>query len=95
MVLTGGPNTMAHQLQQSIPMIRHYIANAYNSVNTDDPPPPPPTIRPNAKWSKLLINSIPTGVTLAHSAMTLDECHAALFAENPCGLGFLCGGVGP
>ena len=35
------------------------------------------------KWSKVLINGVPTGVTGDRGAKTPDECHAALALENP------------
>ncbi|KAF8261100.1 hypothetical protein EI94DRAFT_1810805 [Lactarius quietus] len=75
MILTGGPNTSAHHLQQAAPIISQHFGDAY--------PLSPPTIRPNVKWSKLLINNVPTGVTTEDGAKTPDECHAALVLDNP------------
>ncbi|KAI0244954.1 hypothetical protein BJV78DRAFT_1290029 [Lactifluus subvellereus] len=40
-------------------------------------------IRANVKWSKILINGVPTGVTEGRGAKTPEECHAALLLENP------------
>ncbi|KAF8271227.1 hypothetical protein EI94DRAFT_1698343 [Lactarius quietus] len=75
MILTGGPNTSAHHLQQAAPIISQHFGDTY--------PPFPPTIRPNVKWSKLLINNVPTGVTSEDRAKTLEECHATLVSDNP------------
>ena len=35
------------------------------------------------KWSKILINSVPTSVTATRGPWTPDECHCALVAHNP------------
>jgi hypothetical protein len=35
------------------------------------------------KWSKILINGLPTGVTDSRGAYTPDECHTTLVSENP------------
>ncbi|KAF8259482.1 hypothetical protein EI94DRAFT_1707072 [Lactarius quietus] len=75
LILTGGPNTTAHHLQQAAPLISQHFGDTY--------PLYPPTIRPNVKWSKLLINNVPTGVTAEDKAKTPDECHAALVSDNP------------
>ena len=82
MILTGGPNTTAQHLQQAIPTIRQHIAKTY-LIPDESEPLPPPTIRPNVKWSKLLINSVPTGVAPFCDARTPDECHTALVTDNP------------
>jgi hypothetical protein len=82
LILTGGPNTTAQQLQQATLLIRQHIATAYQPI--DNPTPPSlPSVRPNVKWSKLLINSVPTGVTTSRTARSPEECHAALTSDNP------------
>ncbi|KAH9959570.1 hypothetical protein BJV74DRAFT_917148 [Russula compacta] len=40
-------------------------------------------IRPNVKWSKILIHSVPTGVSKERAAYSKEECHMALAKENP------------
>ncbi len=73
---------MAQQLQNSTPLIRQHFASAY--LSNDEPDPISlPTIRPNVKWSKILINSIPTGVSPNRTAKSPEECHTALLMENP------------
>jgi len=82
-ILTGGPTTTAQHLQQASPTIRHYLTETYLTSDEPDDLPTPPTIRPNIKWSKLLINSVPTGVSHTRKAMTPDECNTALASDNP------------
>jgi hypothetical protein len=41
------------------------------------------TARANVKWSKILINSVPTGINNTHGPWTSEECHRALIAHNP------------
>jgi len=82
LILTGGPNTTVQQLQSSIPLIRQHFATAY--LSSDEPDSPPlPTIRPNVKWSKILLNSVPTRVSPKCNAKSPEECHIALLTENP------------
>jgi hypothetical protein len=45
-------------------------------------PPPPPTWA-NVKWSKLLINGLPTGTSDTQGPYTPEECHQSLAANNP------------
>ncbi|SRR6266702_1951080 len=53
---------MAQQLQNSTPLIQQHFASAY--LSNDEPDPISlPTIRPNIKWSKILLNSVSTGVS--------------------------------
>jgi hypothetical protein len=44
---------------------------------------PEPLIRATTKWSKILLNGVPTGVTDRRDAYTPEECHRALLADNP------------
>ncbi|KAI9439511.1 hypothetical protein H4582DRAFT_2074825 [Lactarius indigo] len=79
LVLMGGPNTTAHHLQLSIPTIRQHFSKTYLDPQASHPL----HIRPNVKWSKILINSVPTGVTSTSPAYSPDACHTALITENP------------
>ena len=47
------------------------------------PAPKPFNIRPNVKWSKILINSVPVGITTKRGAHTSDKCHRSLVVHNP------------
>ena len=76
LVVFAGPNTTLTQLQSS----HHIITSAIKAVL------PEPTLlasRPNVKWSKLLINSVPTGATNILLALTCEECHQTLLHDNP------------
>jgi len=42
-----------------------------------------PVVRTNTKWSKLLINGVPTGKLDSRAPYTPKECHTALAAHNP------------
>ncbi|KAF8483156.1 hypothetical protein F5888DRAFT_1776445 [Russula emetica] len=80
LVVTGGHLTTAQQLQLASPIITSAFKEAFSASV------PPLTIfhtRANVKWSKILINGLPTGVTDSRGAYTPDECHAALASENP------------
>ena len=79
LVVTGGPNVMLHQLQLAAATIAQAFANSYTASVT---PLPPPT-RANIKWSKLLINGIPTGASDSRGVYSPKECHLALVATNP------------
>ncbi|KAI9434763.1 hypothetical protein BJY52DRAFT_1231070 [Lactarius psammicola] len=80
LILTGSPTTTAQNLQLAFPTIHQHLAESY--PDSQDLPTPR-TIRPNVKWSKILINSVPTGVLNLKPAKTPDECHTALIADNP------------
>lgn len=80
LIITGGHMIMAHQLQLIFPIIAKALTEAYSSPVT---PLTAPLTHANVKWSKVLINGLPTEVTDSRGAYTSNECHAALTAENP------------
>ena len=76
LVVFSGPETTLAQLTAAHHIIVSTIEGAL-------PGPISLSSRPNIKWSKLLINTVPTGVTgdtLAHSR---EVCHEALLCDNP------------
>ena len=75
LVVSAGPDTNLTQLQSS----HHIITSAIEAVL---PEPTPLASHPNVKWSKLLINSVPTGATDISPALTHEECHQALLRDN-------------
>jgi hypothetical protein len=82
LVITGGHLTTAQQLRDSTEILSKALAED-QSVPDSTPLPHPPT-RPNIKWSKILINGIPTGVQVSRDqAYSPEECHEALVNENP------------
>jgi hypothetical protein len=79
LVVIGGYDVTLHQLQLAASTIAQTFANAYSvAVN----PTPPPT-RANVRWSKMLINGLPTGASDTRAAFTPEECHRSLAANNP------------
>src|SRR5882672_10675804 len=42
-----------------------------------------PKTRANVKWSKILINGVPTGKSQSREPYNPDECHQALLENNP------------
>jgi hypothetical protein len=81
-VIWGGPNTSAHHLTTTLPIISEALQSSFSALSHSAPDTPPP-VRPNVKWSKLTINNIPTGKTETQGAHTPEECHNTLLAENP------------
>ncbi len=79
LVVTAGPDTSAYQLTQA----SHIISDTLSTFLSHDSSPLPITSRENVKWSRLLINGIPTGVSSSRGPYSPSECHQALMAENP------------
>jgi len=75
----AGPNTSAYQLTQA----SHLISNTLSTFLSHNLLPFPVTLHENVKWSHLLINGIPTGVTSLCRPYTPSECQQALMADNP------------
>ncbi len=59
LVVTAGPDTSAHQLMQA----SHLISDVLSTFLSHDSSPLPITSHENVKWSRLLINGIPTGAS--------------------------------
>src|SRR6266702_612013 len=79
LVVTAGPDTSAHQLMQA----SHLLSDVLSTFLSHDSSPLPITTRENVKWSRLLINGIPTGVSSSRGPYSPSECHQALMADNP------------
>ncbi|KAF8267268.1 hypothetical protein EI94DRAFT_1801884 [Lactarius quietus] len=80
LVVTAGPDTTAHHLNAASRFISDTLApflSAHPSA------PLPISSRENVRWSRLLINGIPTGVTDTCGAYNPSECHDALAVDNP------------
>jgi hypothetical protein len=76
LVVFTGPDTNLTQLQTT----HHLIVLAIEAAL---PQPTLLTSHPNIKWSKLLINAVPTRVTASAPAHSCEECHQALLCDNP------------
>ncbi|KAH8982247.1 hypothetical protein EDB86DRAFT_3086316 [Lactarius hatsudake] len=79
LVVTAGPDTMAHHLAAT----SHLISDSLATFLSADNSPLPVQTRENCKWARLMINGIPTGVSLTRGPYTPSELHAALLADNP------------
>ncbi|KAF8261402.1 hypothetical protein EI94DRAFT_1705546 [Lactarius quietus] len=80
LVVTGGPDTMAHLLTAASSFITSMLSSY---LSHDDSSPLPLLSHENVKWSCILINGIPTGVSHTCGAYSPSECHDALTADNP------------
>ena len=83
---SGHPRaTWSFSLAQTLPSpnskASHHIITS--AIEAALPEPSPLASRPNVKWSKLLINSVPTGVTDISPAHSREDCHQALLRDNP------------
>lgn len=82
LVIWGGANTTAHQLTTALPHFSEALQPSLSEM-AESAPESPPSLRHNVKWSKLRINSVPTGKADTRGSYTPDEVHNALVAENP------------
>jgi len=79
LVVMAGPDTLVYQLTQA----SHFISDTLSIYLSHDSSPLPITSHENVKWSCLLINGIPTGVSSSRRPYTSSECLQALVADNP------------
>jgi hypothetical protein len=79
LVVTGGPSSSPQSLQTATPHISAILTLALKLPSTSLISQP----RANVKWSKILINGVPTGATKEREPYSPDECHTALAAINP------------
>jgi hypothetical protein len=80
LVVTAGPDTTAHHLASS----SRFISDALTPfLSLDHSSPISISIRENVKWSRILINNIPTGVSNTRGPYSPSECHEALTVHNP------------
>jgi len=81
LILTAHHTTTQAQLNSVADDISQYMTDLSNS--TDTPIPELFHTRANVKWSKILINSVPVGITDSRGPFTFEECHRSLLAHNP------------
>lgn len=79
-ILTGGATNSLKQLLAAKVIIRQGL---YSRLPFLSPQTNPLPITANMKWSKILINHIPTGISSTRGPWTPEECHDALLTENP------------
>ncbi|KAH9953514.1 hypothetical protein BC827DRAFT_1273394 [Russula dissimulans] len=79
LIITAGPSTPSKVLHEASPHIGSIIHKAFRQ----DSSAPSPPVRPNVRWSKLLIHGVPTNASESQGPSNPDECHEALLATNP------------
>ena len=79
LIITGGPTSTPQSLQAAAPHISAILPSLLPHITSTHFPQP----RANVKWSKILINGVPTGASKDRAPYTPDECHAVLSAINP------------
>lgn len=82
LVLWGNASTTTQQLSAALPHISEALQPTLATL-AHSAPQHPPTLRHNVKWSRLRINSVPTGTSEKRGAYTPLEVDQALRAENP------------
>ncbi|KAH9049297.1 hypothetical protein EDB83DRAFT_2631935 [Lactarius deliciosus] len=80
LVVVAGPDTLAFHISHASHFISTTLAS-FLSQSLDTPLPI--SARENVRWSRLLVNSLPTGVSLSRGAFSSDELHQALATDNP------------
>jgi hypothetical protein len=81
LVITAHHTTTQAQLNSVADDIKQYIEQTSDTHGI--PATHPFTARANVKWSKILINSVPVGITKDRGPYTPEECHRSLIAHNP------------
>ncbi|KAH8979949.1 hypothetical protein EDB92DRAFT_1954453 [Lactarius akahatsu] len=80
LVVTAGPDTTAHHLTSASTFISDTLSS-FLSTSADTPLPV--SAKENVRWSRLLINNIPTGVSATRGAYSPQECQDTLARDNP------------
>ncbi|KAH9075522.1 hypothetical protein EDB83DRAFT_2650101 [Lactarius deliciosus] len=80
LVLTAGPDTPHVYLQKATSTLTRAVASF---IAASPSRRIPITSRENVRWSRLLINNIPTGVSPSRGAYSPTECHDTLTRDNP------------
>jgi len=75
LILTGDASTSLNVLLPATSHIATIIGARFAKTT--------PKTRANIKWSKILINGVPTGKSQSQEPYTPDECHQALLKNNP------------
>ena len=78
LVITAGPNTSEHHLKAALPDIASLLRFILGLPNKDSY-----QIRANTRWSRILLNRVPTGATSSTEAASPNQCHDSLLADNP------------
>ena len=79
-ILTGGHTNTLQQIVAAKNSISKTIASNFPTIHTTANAP---NITANVKWSKILVNNVPTGASNNQGPRNPDECHKALSINNP------------
>ncbi|KAH8997904.1 hypothetical protein EDB83DRAFT_2534209 [Lactarius deliciosus] len=80
LVVVAGPDTTAYHLQQASAALSNTLSHF---ISANPSTPIPIMAKENVRWSRLLVNNIPTGASSSRGAFSPSECHDALARENP------------
>ncbi|KAH9013748.1 hypothetical protein EDB84DRAFT_1639606 [Lactarius hengduanensis] len=80
LVIVAGPDTTSQHLQKASAALSTAVAHF---IAADPSQPIPISAKENVRWSRLLINNIPTGASSSRGAYSPSECHDTLLRENP------------
>jgi hypothetical protein len=78
LVITAGPNTSEHHLKTALPDIATILRLILKLPSKDSF-----QIRANVRWSRILLNHVPTGATSNAEVASPNQCHESLLADNP------------
>ena len=81
-MVTGGPSATPHSLQLAAPHISNILCTSL-PLSSSTPLPQP---RANIKWSKILLNGVPTRASNDSGSVgpaSSDLCHTILVQINP------------
>lgn len=79
LVFTAGLPITQQQLNNALPTISTLLHKVITVKSGDKPL----RLKANVRWSKILLNKVPTGTMSLREAYTPDQCHASLTDENP------------
>ncbi|KAH9009024.1 hypothetical protein EDB85DRAFT_2163464 [Lactarius pseudohatsudake] len=80
LVIVAGPDTTSQHLQKASTVLTKAISHF---IAVDPSHPIPVSVKENVRWSRLLINNIPTGVSSSRGAYSPSECQDTLMRDNP------------
>ncbi|KAH9014522.1 hypothetical protein EDB85DRAFT_2157353 [Lactarius pseudohatsudake] len=80
LVIVAGPDTTSQHLQKASAVLTKAVSHF---IVADPSHPIPISVKENVRWSCLLINNIPTGVSSSRGAYSPSECQDTLMRDNP------------
>ncbi|KAH8989773.1 hypothetical protein EDB86DRAFT_2831454 [Lactarius hatsudake] len=80
LVIVAGPDTTSHHLQKASATLTEATALF---ISASPSQPIQISTKENVRWSRLLVNNVPTGVSPIRGAYSPTECQDALARDNP------------